>query len=48
MGEALFSILFTNLFWVGLWDLLDNTLFPNDTSTQMALLVRRLFRGCGW
>ena len=41
MGEALASILFTNLLWVGLWDLLDNTLFPDDTTVQMLLLVRR-------
>ncbi len=45
MGEALASILFTNLFWVGLWDLLDNTIFPDDTSGQMLLLVRA-WRGC--
>ena len=37
--EALASIFFTNLFWVGLWDLLDNTVFPSDTSGQMLLLV---------
>lgn len=46
MGEALASILFTNLFWVGLWDLLDNTLFPDDTTGQMLLLVRH--RGCAY
>ena len=34
-------MLFANLFWVGLWDLLDNTIFPNDTGGQMMLLVRR-------
>lgn len=38
--EALLSMLFSNLFWVGLWDLLDSTIFPNDTPTQMWLLVR--------
>ena len=38
--EALLGVIFANLFWVGLWDLLDNTIFPNDTTGQMMLLVR--------
>jgi hypothetical protein len=38
--ESLFVLLFANLFWVGLWDLLDNTIFPNENSIQMLSLVR--------
>lgn len=38
--ESLFGLLFTNFLWVGLWDLLDNTIFPNDDAWQMYLLVR--------
>jgi hypothetical protein len=40
-AEAMLGMLFANLFWVGLWDLLDNTIFPSDTNGQMLLLVRR-------
>ena len=39
-AEALLGMLFTNIFWVGLWDLLDNTIFPNDTNSQMCFLAR--------
>jgi hypothetical protein len=39
-AEALLGMLSTNIFWVGLWDLLDNTIFPNDTNGQMMFLVR--------
>lgn len=39
--EALLGLLFANLFWVGLWDLLDTTIFPFDSSYAMLLLVRR-------
>jgi hypothetical protein len=39
-AEALLGMLSTNIFWVGLWDLLDNTIFPNDTNGQMFFLVR--------
>lgn len=38
--EALMGLLFANLFWVGLWDLLDNTIFPDENSIQMLSLVR--------
>ncbi len=38
--EALLGLLFANLFWVGLWDLLDNTIFPSENSVQMLSLVR--------
>lgn len=38
--ESLTGLLFANFFWVGLWDLLDNTIFPNDYAWQMYLLVR--------
>ena len=38
--EALLGMLFANLFWVGLWDLLDNTIFPSENSVQMLSLVR--------
>ena len=41
-AEALMGLLFANLFWVGLWDLLDTTIFPFDSSYAMLLLVRRL------
>ena len=34
------GLLFANLFWVGLWDLLDTTIFPFDSSYAMLLLVR--------
>jgi hypothetical protein len=37
--EALLGLLFANLFWVGLWDLLDTTIFPFDSSYAMLLLV---------
>jgi hypothetical protein len=40
-AEALMGLLFANLFWVGLWDLLDTTIFPFDSSYAMLLLVRR-------
>ena len=33
------GLLFANLFWVGLWDLLDTTIFPFDSSYAMLLLV---------
>ena len=39
-AEALMGLLFANLFWVGLWDLLDTTIFPFDSSYAMLLLVR--------
>ena len=39
--ESLLALLFANLFWVGLWDLLDNTIFPDENSVQMLSLVRR-------
>ena len=39
--EALLGLVFTNVFWVGLWDLLDNTIFPSENSVQMLSLVRR-------
>jgi hypothetical protein len=38
--EALLQLLFANLFWVGLWDLLDNTIFPDENSIQMISLAR--------
>ncbi len=38
--ESLLGLLFANLFWVGLWDLLDNTIFPTESSVQMLSLVR--------
>ena len=38
-------MLSTNIFWVGLWDLLDNTIFPNDTNGQMLFLVRARAQG---
>jgi hypothetical protein len=38
--EALLGVIFANLFWVGLWDLLDNTIFPSENSVQMLSLVR--------
>ena len=38
--EALLGLVFTNVFWVGLWDLLDNTIFPSENSVQMLSLVR--------
>jgi len=38
--EALLGLLFANLFWVGLWDLLDTTIFPFDSSLAMLALVR--------
>jgi hypothetical protein len=38
--ESLLGLLFANLFWVGLWDLLDNTIFPSENSVQMLSLVR--------
>ena len=45
------GLLFANLFWVGLWDLLDTTIFPFDSSYAMLLLVRPprpgLSRRCG-
>ena len=44
--ESLFVLLFANLFWVGLWDLLDNTIFPNENSIQMLSLVRVRRRAC--
>lgn len=37
--ESLLALLFANLFWVGLWDLLDNTVFPEENSVQMLSLV---------
>jgi hypothetical protein len=37
--EALLGLLFANLFWVGLWDLLDSTIFPFDSPITMLLLV---------
>jgi hypothetical protein len=40
--ESLLGLLFANLFWVGLWDLLDNTIFPSENSVQMLSLVRAL------
>jgi hypothetical protein len=45
-AEALLGMLSTNIFWVGLWDLLDNTIFPNDTNGQMLFLVRARAQGC--
>ena len=44
-AEALMGLLFANLFWVGLWDLLDTTIFPFDSSYAMLLLVRPLAPG---
>jgi hypothetical protein len=41
-AEALLGMLFANLFWVGLWDLVDNTLFPEDTNGQMMAMVGRM------
>ena len=43
-AEALMGLLFANLFWVGLWDLLDTTIFPFDSSYAMLLLVRAILR----
>jgi hypothetical protein len=42
-AEALMGLLFANLFWVGLWDLLDTTIFPFDSSYAMLLLVRCVY-----
>lgn len=38
--EAILALVFTNCFWVGLWDLLNNTVFPIDRSADMYSLVR--------
>lgn len=38
-AEALLGLLFANLFWVGLWDLLDSTIFPSDGPYAMLTLV---------
>lgn len=38
-AEALLGLLFANLFWVGMWDLLDATFFPADSSWAMLGLV---------
>lgn len=40
--ESLASLLFVNLFWVGLWDLLSNTVLPatgGDTSLQYSACI---------
>ena len=44
--EALLGLLFANLFWVGLWDLLDTTIFPFDSSPAMFALVRTPAQAC--
>ena len=37
--EAILALVFTNVFWVGLWDLLNNTVFPDDSTPAMLLLA---------
>lgn len=37
--ESVMGLVWVNVFWVGLWDLLDNTLFPGESAPAMFLLM---------
>lgn len=44
--ESVLALVFINSFWVGLWDLLNNTVFPVDRGRDMYGLVRIVADKC--
>jgi len=37
-AESLLGLCWSNIFWVGLWDLVSSTVFPNDSPVAMSTL----------
>lgn len=37
-AESLIGLVWSNIFWVGLWDLVSSTVFPNDSPVAMSVL----------